>query len=70
MSLADPQSVIRPKTCTSGAEADSDSAIRTKSINFDEKKANNGTFSSVTKIKLDSERNIIVILNDFSPIHR
>ncbi len=41
--MADPHSVIRMKTCTSGAEADSDSAIRTKSIKFDGKKANNGT---------------------------
>ena len=37
MSLADPHSVIRMKTCTLGAEADSDSAIRTKSTIFDGK---------------------------------
>ncbi len=43
MRLADPHSVIRTKTCTSGVEADSDSAIQTKSVKFDGKKANNGT---------------------------
>ncbi len=37
MSLADPHSAISTKTCTSGVEADSDSAIRTKSIKFHKK---------------------------------